>query len=293
MAATVHTWTNGNADGDWNNVANWNTAALPGSGGAGLDDCIFDGSVTNTGPSVNMDRTADNELLRIVVRENFTGDIGGTGNPLIHDMDVAEPLTRIIHRGSGDFYWQTAAAGYADIVMDSPGTFYADGDVRNIFVKSGTVNVASTCDFVATSWLILDGAAAIVTMADYDATEQYPPYILLWNGTFNNNRELENGTGCVGVIFGGTWNQAGKVRDGLMLMVGPAGTYNYTSNTTGGAVALSTIACAGKVDMSALNYNIGVDDMFRGQLANMLGTAIQSGYANIVGVDLDLREEYP
>ena len=38
MAATVHTWTNGDADGDWANVNNWSSGALPGSGGAGLDE---------------------------------------------------------------------------------------------------------------------------------------------------------------------------------------------------------------------------------------------------------------
>jgi hypothetical protein len=237
-----------------------------------------------------MNRSADAILMRIITRTNFTGDIGGPGNPLIHAIDSSNPLSRAVIRGSGAVYLSGKVGGTFNVVLDTTGSLNADGNLNDLCVKRGTATIASTCDFAG--FLILDGPAATVTMADIDTTEQHPPYVTIWNGTLNDNRQVENVTLCIVTVFGGTFNLTAPERDPLKVFVGPAGTYNYT-NTTGGSYAYQDIVCAGEVDFSTVASPNTVGHVFRGQLANTLGAVNQSGVMDVSSADVDLREEYP
>ena len=64
-------------DGDWTNVANWSGGAAP--AGVAADSAVIDSGSQNI--TLNVDQNAV-ELLSIKVGPNFTGNIGGTGNPL-------------------------------------------------------------------------------------------------------------------------------------------------------------------------------------------------------------------
>ena len=295
MAATVHTWTNGSADGDWNNVANWNTGALPGSGGLGLDTAIFDGNVTQTGPSVNMDRSGDTVLNRIVIRPNFTGNIGASGNPLIHSVWIVGVSTaRVIHRGSGAVYFKVTGNEGTDFVMDGPGQLHLDsedapsfGQIRNTYIKAGTVAVASTGSIL--QYVVVDGPSAALTVAAKDSTEDDPDWIVVNNGIFTNNRIISAAGRAV--VFGGKLDQRGLVADLAVMISGPAGRIVYTPDGTLGAGHNPDFLVAGLLDTRGSNQDIVPARLVIAQLGSMLGTGIQVGSGTYV--DIDLREEYP
>jgi hypothetical protein len=292
MAATVHTWTNGNADGDWNNVNNWSSGALPGSGGAGLDTAIFDGSVTNTGPSVNMDRSADAILYQIIVRDNFTGNIGGSGNYLIHSLDTLNnSQAHLLHRGTGNVYFSITAAKHGDVIMDGRGNLYLDCEatsayINTLCIKAGTVSAASTCSLKGI--VFLDGAAAILTVNAKDSTELDPLWIIIRNGVYTNHRLVT--TEYDVAVLGGLLDQRGIVQDSAMVLVGPAGRLKYTPSGDASAQNPDVVLC-GLLDTRASNQTIDPAQMIISQLGSLLGTAVQPGGSQYT--DIDLREEYP
>jgi hypothetical protein len=295
VAATTHVWSNGIADGDWNNVGNWASGALPGSGGVGLDTVIFDGSVTQTGPSVNMDRSGDTVLYRIIVRPNFTGDIGGPGNYLVHSgYTGSSEQSRAIHRGSGNVYFRNTAGWATTWIMDGTGHLYLDtefdavfGQINSVYIKRGTVTAGSTCSIL--KWVVLDGPAATLTVAAKDGSEDDPDWIAVFAGTFTNNRVI-SGAGRA-VVFGGKLDQRGAVADSAVMISGPAGRIVYTPNTTLGAGHNPDILVAGRLDTSDSNQDIEPASLVITQMGSIIGTAMQVGDSTYV--DIDLAEEYP
>lgn len=297
MAATIHTWTNGNADRDWNNGANWSTAAVPGAGGAGLDDAIFDGTVTQVGPNVLMDRSGDVNLKRIVTLPSFTGDIGGVGNALIHAVDTAgDERARIIHRGSGDFYFEGANGGgsFSNVVVDTPGRMYLDSEaveaiLMSVFVKRGYCHVASTGSFGG--FAVCDGVAAELEVEAIDSSESEPTVIVVNGGKYTNKRVVSNG--MLVVVLGGTLIQTGLIADGATIIVGPQGTLQYTPSAALGAGHNPDIINCGLLDATKSRQDIVFDKYVVGQLASVLGTVVQSGVWSPLYTNCDLREEFP
>jgi hypothetical protein len=290
MAATTHTWTNGNADGDWNNIANWDTGQVPGAGGPNVDTVIFDGTQTNTGPDTNMDRSADNVLFRIVVKDNFTGTIGGSGNPLIHSVNTATG-GYILHRGSGRFDYKVDFGELARVVIDGRGTMTVDcestAQVNGLYIKRGTVTVASTCELPYE--VMLDSGGADLTVAAADGAEASPATVIVNGGTFTNNRTVA-GTDHI-TVLAGKLVQTGLIADSATIIIGPHGRVKYTPSGTLGAGHNPKFVVCGLLDTGDSNQDIVPELLVISELGNLQGTSVQPGYSTYV--DLDLREEYP
>jgi hypothetical protein len=289
MAATVHTWTNGNADGDWNNGANWNTAAVPGDGGANVDTAMFDGAVTQTGPSVNLDRSADDTLYRLVVRDNFTGDIGGSGNPLIHKF-ASTAGAYLLHRGTGSAHYSVTAGQTARAIMDGHGSLDLDCEAGavlwQLYIKRGAVSVASTCQL--DEIVFLDGPSATLEVAAKAVAETAPGLIIINGGIYTNHREI-GGTHHA-FISGGKLVQSGLVADSALIVVGPMGRWEYTPASTVGAAHNPLVYVTGLMDTRKSNQDILPSVLVISQNGQMLGTAVQPGGGLTT---IDLREEYP
>jgi hypothetical protein len=129
------------SDGDWANTSNWSTTpALPGTS----DDILFDG--TSTGDvTTNVDRTADGTWgsdRRITVTKEYTGKIGGTGDPL--DINFQGTIAMY---GSGDEFWfnntnATAVAHFIAAPMQSgANACQIDGKVADLTVHRGKVQL--------------------------------------------------------------------------------------------------------------------------------------------------------
>lgn len=296
MAATVHVWTNGAANGEWDDVANWDTGAIPGAGGAGFDTAMFDGDRTQIGPSVNLDRVGafDVPLFRIITKANFTGDIGGSGNPLIHEIDTSGTnyKARVIHAGSGTVYF--TAEGNTDYAHVGPGKSYLDctatpGDLRNVFVTAGYVNLAATAAISAK--LIIDGAGAEVVATAESGAGDAPGLTVITAGTYANGKTMAASDYLI--VFGGTVTQTGRIADGANVIIGPAGRVNYKPASALGAAYNPRLVCAGAFDVSDSNYDVECEQFILLQLANTLGAPLQQGDFSPIGIDIDLREEYP
>lgn len=294
MAATTHTWTNGTADGSWATVGNWDTGQLPGTGGAGLDTVIFDGSVTQTGPSADMDRNADAALFRIIVMKNFTGDIGGVGNPLIHEVDgTSDPKARFIHAGTGTVYFE--AEGVNDYAHVGNGTSYLDctatpGTLRNVFVTRGYVNLAATAK-IGTR-LVIDGPGAEVVSVAESGAGTTPLFTVITSGTYANAKTQHINKYVI--VFGGAITQTGRINDFDYIFIGPQGRMEYMPALALGAAHDNIVmVCAGLFDTSKTNQAVSTEALILLQLANVRGTPLSQGDMPKVNIDIDLREEYP
>jgi hypothetical protein len=104
MAATTHIYLD--VDGDWANVNNWSSAAVPGSGGAGLDTVIIPGTA-RTSLTTNLDRTGDDGgngllLAYMLVEDGYEGDIGSSGNELKLRCTILD------YHGDGTLFYESA-----------------------------------------------------------------------------------------------------------------------------------------------------------------------------------------
>lgn len=301
MAATIHSWTNGSANRNWGTSGNW-TNGVPGSGGAGLDDAIFDGSITQVGPNAGMDRTADNTLKRIITLPNFRGDIGGTGNPLIHEvLSSSDGQSRIIHRGSGAFYFQGAVGSFNDMLVNARGgrTYLTGGGagggtIRNVFALLGYANIGADCNLTGVAFV--GGAGAQLEIEADAAGESDPAYLLVSSGLLTNKRDIAN-TRRLDVL-GGRCVQTGRIAGTAgstkaVIYIAPAGILAYTPSNALSASHVPDLTCFGVLDLSASRQDIQFDNYVLGPLASVLGTVVQSGDISSLATKIDLREEFP
>ena len=293
MAATTHRWRNTGGDNLWATVANWDSGALPGSGGAGLDTVIFDG--VSQADCYGDDRSLDNQLLRLITMPEYEGNIGSNGNPLIHYVDsVGAANGRVIHRGSGRFYFQAKNAGVNHIVVDTPLTRVASmilsGRADVVCVKSGWVSITSTCSVI--SYLVANGKAAYVVMEAVDGAETKPPVIVATNGARIDNYRATNtaagsllATGPSGVIY-----QIGLIDDATLILQN--GGHIIPQPTSQPAAPWPDLICDGHFDASQTPYQLGIAQMIVGQLANVSGNVGTPDAMQKAG-HIDLREDYP
>lgn len=298
--ATLNTWTNGDADGDWGAVGNWGLGAVP---DGSTHHAIFDGGVTQTGPSTGLDRTGET-LGRLIVKKNFTGDIGGAGNYLLHNLrSEAELDSRLIHRGPGDVYFKPYDPDPSgpfdnDVVVDGPGHLYLDseagvvgGRIAHVFVKSGNVTIAATCDLSSTydrAWIILCGASANVTIAAGAAARA--GHLVVWDGLLTNGRTVQTGDNIV--VFRGKLIQTGAVEDGAIVLIGPDGRMEYTTATTLTSAHNPDVLSNGALDVEAIRQEIQFRRWIQGPRAQTVGENV-SIVDPSTGVQIDLQEEYP
>jgi hypothetical protein len=300
--ATFHGWTNGNSDGDWNNTANWASGAIP---NGATHHAIFDGTLTQTGPSVNLDRTGET-LGRLIVKQNFTGSIGGSGNYLTHNLRSESTLdSRIVFRGSGDLYYKAydpdPSGPYdTDVVVNGTGHVYLDseagvvgGRIGHVFVQSGGVTIANTCDLQSTftkAWIILCGPSANVTIAAESGGADMAGYTILWGGTLTNNRTLASGD--VLVAFRGKVIQNAAIEDLAVVLIGADASMEYATSTTLTASHNPDIVSNGRLDVEDITQEIQLRRWIQGPWAATTGENV-SIVDPATGTLIDLREEYP
>src|SRR3989304_8734626 len=121
------------APGDWGADASWSPSGRPQRG----DKALFTGQA-QVSATTNLDRiTAGDTLLNaIITYPAYNGNIGAAGNPLIFGTSIeTNPLARIIHRGSGTFWYKDngiyTAFGTV-IVLDGSGAINLDTGVNGI-----------------------------------------------------------------------------------------------------------------------------------------------------------------
>lgn len=301
--ATEHTWISTGSD-DFENTANWDSGEVPGTGALGADTMMFDGDSSNVSPATNLDREAagDVQFKRIIVRKNYTGSIGASGNPLICGVDsssvTSDAENRIIHRGTGGFYWKgrdEIKGDINDIVIDSRGgTVSLDGQqvgkssLRHLAVKQGTVTIDGSLDTIGV--IVLNGVGAIVTMAAKDSTEAEPTFIIVNNGTFTNNAAMS--ASKYAIIFTGTMLQTGIMADASWVFVAEPGVFEYTPASAVGSDN-PNIVNFGAIDFSNSNQDLQPEGLVMGRLASVFGHIVGGIAYNPLGANLDLREEYP
>ena len=139
-------WTNGNADGDWANTANWLGGAIPAAG----DNIYFTSEYTGD-VTTNLDRTGDGTLGNLVVEEGYTGKIGSKAGYLqlicggvtfdgsgLCFIDVNSSAIDISVAGTG-----RAAAG-------QQGLYLKGSAIDELNVTGGTVGIAARAGETAT-----------------------------------------------------------------------------------------------------------------------------------------------
>lgn len=96
MAET--TWTNGVGDGDASNDGNW-SGVKPAAGDTAICDATSTADITS---GLDFDGV---DLAAWKTTEDYSGNIGASGNPLIIAADLVE------HRGSGTLYYKNGNGG--------------------------------------------------------------------------------------------------------------------------------------------------------------------------------------
>lgn len=256
MAATTHRWT-GSVDGDWENVGNWDTAALPGSGGAGLDTAIVPKDIAQA-LTTNLDRQGDDGAqglhLALLHVEEGAPAIGASGSELKLTAD------KITLRGDldGSFYFEnaTGAAGNAtsrmiidslsnDIVITGDGTasFEQMEIVRGgvtLAVQDGTTGYAINRLYIAyASNPLFDVNVNITTVTDELTFMHIGGGTVVTNASENDHVVVSAGD----VTFGESADW--KVGTNELAQTGGLITYNIP---TGGTDLLTAILQGGTFD---------------------------------------------
>jgi hypothetical protein len=165
QAATC-TWTNGGADNDWNNAANWSGCGgnIPGVGGGVGDDVIFDGGTSTANVQLS---SSDFNVGSLTMESDYTGTLDFNARKI---------------NGTGDF---TKANGSIQInqsgdQLDFDGDFIVSGDAGSSQITLGNIIVGGNVTVSGTNTFQMDSGSYTVFTLD--------------------------GTGNVTVAMGGTGN---------------------------------------------------------------------------------------
>ncbi len=295
--ADEHRWQG--ATGNYALTNNWASGEVPGSvnptPATSKDNAIFDG-LSQQSLDTNLDRVTagDFSLLRIITTPAYHGNIGATGNPLIVTVDsVGDVLSRVIHRGTGQFHFKGDTGDFADVLVDSDNhtnAFFGDGSMRNFFVKKGRARILST-GFLS-NYVVVEGPSAHLIIDAPAGGQLAGLNLFVVSGVCENARVIDS-SGIV-VVMGGHLIQTGAIVDGTRIVVGPNGRMTYTPNSTLTAANDNVdLAVFGSMDISESFQDIQFDNMLIGVEAGMLGTPVQSGQRSPLSTNIDLREEYP
>ena len=296
--ADEHRWQG--ATGDWALANNWASGEIPGSGdptpATSKDNVIFDG-LSQQSPDTNLDRVTVFEfsLKRVITTPAYSGNIGATGNPLFVTIDSnGDVLSRVIHRGTGQFHFKGNTGDVADVLVDSTNAkdaFFGDGSIRNLFVKNGRAQILST-GFL-TNYVVCDGPGAHLIIDAPAAGQLAGVYLIVTAGVVENARVIDSANGTI-IVMGGTLIQTGAIVDGSKIFVGPEGQMVYNPDSTL-TVANDNVdlAAFGSMDVGKSFQDIQFDNMIIGSAASMKGTPVQSGARSPLSTNIDLREEYP
>lgn len=285
--ATEHRWQG--ATGAWQLANNWDTGEIP-TVHDGTDNAIF--SALSQQSVDGVDLSAEFFIRRIVTQPDYRGNVGASGSPLIVGVASAgDELSRVIHRGSGEFHFKAPLGSLSDALVDTAaGKFFGDGQINNLFVKAGPCQILPTC--ALTNYVVVDGPSARLTIDAPDAAELAGLYFLITSGVVENKRAIDS-SGFI-VVMGGHLIQTGALRDGTVVVVGPAGRFSYIPNITlTGDHDAVDLANFGLLDISQSHQDIGFNTYIIGVSGGVNGTPVQSGMPDAGATRIELGEEYP
>lgn len=204
-------------DGNWNNTASWDTAAVP----VDNDDVFLSNSAEDA--DTNLDQNTI-FLDSLNISNTFMGKVGGSGNPLIIDSDVLlyegagteahfqGEYTKAIIAGSGSagaitINAQGAVTGIVDLYHNKGAlTLAASSNVTNIFVGYDSVRTTDATLTIGTSCTL----TTLTCMGGVTTLESAITTINQTGGTLT-----VNGTGTITTanVYGGTlyWNSTGTL----------------------------------------------------------------------------------
>ena len=281
--ANEHKWIS--TDTDWNAAGSWDDGVVP---SGNLHVAFFDDVQTDA--LVNLDRTGDTSIKRIVTSPRYGGNIGAPGNPLMHEMNsTGASDSRIVHRGSGDFYFLPTAGGFTDVFVDSRGGALriTDGTVRNAFVRGGLLTIAAIADF--TGYLVMDGPNAHVVIEAPSGSELRPTLYIIGAGHLENKAAAGSTTFVLG--NGARVTQTGKLDTSDSIIVTRDGRFDYLPGVTqtgnpARIVVLGALEASSHFDLKTVDLVIGAQGVLSGPVS-------QSTPFGPSGVDIDFRKEFP
>lgn len=285
--ATEHRWQG--ATGNWQLAGNWDTGEIP-SVHDGTDSATF-GTLSQLSVTAGLDLSAEFPLKRIITEPLYAGDIGSSASPLIANLETLSDVeSRIIHRGSGEFHFRGTVGDPGDVVVDSQfGSFFADGFVRNIFVKRGFGRVLPGCSLGVYAICIGPSAHLII---DADPSSDPPAFLIVSGGVVENARAMRSTS--VIVVTAGRLIQTGVLPDDARVFIGENGRFDYTPNVTLTASHDGAkIVNLGMMDFSLGSQVVDLADHITGPDAGQRGSTVQSGAVSALSTKIDLREEYP
>ena len=276
MAATY--W-NGST-GAWGTAGNWTNGVPNGA----INPAVFDGRSQQSVTS-GLDQTG--KLFDLKTTRKWRGDIGSLGNPLI----FSNAGNWHVLRGTGRTYVEPAIAVAQDFVVDGGEVFFTTCLLSELVVKSGTCNLASTCDFTPSSLpssIYLLGPSAVVTIEEKASSETMATRFQMRAGQCFNKR-LWDGADSTCVIVGGVLTQTGIAGDNLEVKLhGGVFKYKPLASTTGHTPKFDVMG--GLLDLSEAYQTISFSFIRVGVDGAIKPSALQNEQAI---VDVDFREDFP
>ncbi|MHC4545910.1 MAG: hypothetical protein ACYTDW_13125 [Planctomycetota bacterium] len=281
---TTTIWQAPTNGGPWNNAANWTEGVPTGTKVAqlgGLSNGDVRGGLTGA------------TAKRLVTTPDYAGKIGDPSGPLELTIDADE---KVILKGRGEHYIEFDPGGFTVVVCDSE----AEGDagtltgvIGRLGVKAGRWRIAPTTSLIYQ--VVVDGAAADVTIDPPDSTENMAPLVVIERGTLDNHRPSDAGNGYLIVQNGGSLIQRGVLVDTDRLVKGPGGVFQYLPLTAPDPAKDPQWVLDGFCDFRDAGHTVEIDKLVICQGARILGTVIEPGGYPPGGLSavLDLREEFP
>ncbi len=175
-------WTDGNSDGDFTAVGNWDNG-VP----VATDSIFFTGAASGS-VTVNQDALTASNFVKVSVGEGYTGTLGSSGTPMEFSAD------EFIWKGSGTLYLNNGSGDVIDdlFLESSSGAVFigdngaANGITRIRALRGSNITLKSTLSSVADLFV---GTNANVTIEGSNAvTNVY----ISGNGTVNSHVAITN-----------------------------------------------------------------------------------------------------
>ncbi|KKL54381.1 hypothetical protein LCGC14_2265960, partial [marine sediment metagenome] len=199
-------------------------------------------------------------------------------------------LSRVIHRGTGAFHFKGTIGSPGDVLVDSTnqsGAFFADGYIRNLFVKNGRVIVLPT-GFLAV-YCVVTGPSSHLTIQA--GSGDMPVYLYIDGGTCVNKRALTSSSRVF--VASGHLIQEGVMPDSARIFVASAGRMTYTPNVTLTAAHNPDVLNFGSLDVGGTHQAVEPNSLIIGPDAGVLGDPVTGAAQSALSTQIDLRKDYP
>lgn len=290
MALTLDYWLG--VTGAFGAGANWSDGNPPGGDRIG----VFDGT-SQTSVTSDLDYSAV-LIKQLLVKPEYTGQIGSQGNPLRLQIDTGGVL---VWRGGGQGYINLKNGNFGNVIVDTPnvlsGSRYnlvlggmgatTQGNVAVCAVKRGNVLYMGDLNSSGNIYVTGDAARLVVDAALGGITEL--GNVICNAGEFINRRSFG---ASVFVIAGDSARveQVGALLATTHVVVIGNGKFVYLPTTAPGTSPLLSVM-GGLYDMSEERFDNVWGTTIIGPGAFIKGGVVRG--TNIFPASFDLREEYP